>query len=567
MTVKGAGRVNKALDAGFDWTEDEIASKTIIEWNSINGKPDESGYTQQTDSSATVAVRETAENFYISGVTISNDFNSFQDFVNYYGDRPNQSQALALLVQSDKFVMNGCDLHGYQDTLETFTGRQVFIDTLISGTTDFIFGTNNSTYFYNCEIRCISPAQVKDGYIQYNVDGGYVTAPKGNNKGAEDAIEWGIVFDGCTFSAEKYIRNIDGYTAQIKLADKSYAEYEVAAGGLYYTRVDQTKVTAPVAGTTYYTFTVENGVATFAPAGEITAWAENTEYATAETITTGNTAIGRPWGTYASVSVINSTLGGHISLLDYDYTYTAVAADKVKTKDVLTAEYAFFSKVDTATTTTPASGTTYYTLVEGVFTVAEVTAWEAGTDYYIKAGTKKVGNDYKKESDNVYHATAIADTTSFTYVANPDKKAVTNAVYYTSDGVEIAQKSDYDAATTYYERKDPSDQKNRRYVMMSGNSPMLDTISYTEYNNTGSGAGTIISADATRAYSVLASTTAPNQDKMFGLHNGEVTYDGTWRGVTLKSGAAYGKVIEKNANLILNLVGSSARPIRTFFHR
>ncbi len=551
MTVKGAGRVNKAINTGFDWTDAEIQASTIIEWNSIKGVVDESGYVQQTDSTATVSVRETAVNFYISGVTISNDFNSFQDFIDYFGDRPNETQALALLVQSDKFVMYQCDLLGYQDTLETFTGRQVFMDSLISGTTDFIFGTNSATYFYGCEIRCISPAQLKDGYVQYNVDGGYVTAYKGNNKDADDAIEYGAVFDACDFTAEKYVRNIDGYTAQIKLEDKSYAEYEVAAGGKYYTRVDTTKVEAPVAGTTYYTFTVTDGLATFTPAGEITAWAENTQYATAEDITTGNTAIARPWGVYASIIVENSTLGGHISLLDYDLSYKETASPK--TKDVLTTAYSYFEKVDQSKTTAPASGTKYYTIVEGVFTEATgITAWAADTDYYTLGGTKKVGNDVKAEH---YYAT-LADNV-YTYVANPDKKAVTNDTYYKLvDGVytTIAKGTDYDSSLTYYAGSDPKDSKNRRYVTMSGNSPMTSTIKFSEYNNTGSGAGTVKSIDDTHAYKVNSS--AITQDAMFYLENGKVSFYDRWLGA-YTSGAPKGKVVSKNANLILNLVGEN----------
>ena len=556
MTVKGAGRVNKALDKGFDWTSEEKAESTIIEWNSIKGIADESGYVQQTDSTATVAVRETAVNFYISGVTISNDFNSFQDFINYFGNRPNETQALALLVQADKFVMKDCDLHGYQDTLETFTGRQVFIDTLISGTTDFIFGTNNATYFYNCEIRCISPAQLKDGHVQYNVDGGYVTAFKGNNKGADDAIDLGAVFDGCTFTAEQYVRSIDGYIAQIKLADKSYAEYDTADyDGKYFTRVDTTNTTAPESGVAYYTFTFADGVATFTPAGDITAWAEGVEYATAETITTGNTSIGRPWGTNASVVVENSTLEGHISLLDYDYTYKEVATTAINTKDVLTQDYNYFTKVDTSATATPDSTKTYFTLVEGSFVATEVTAWVEGTDYYLLAGTRKAGNDVKAEN---YHATKVDDST-YTYVENPAKKAIMNADYYYLNAEDIytlaAKGTDFDSEKTYYAATDPKDSKNRRYVTMSGNSPMTSTVYFAEYNNQGTGASPIESIDDSHAYSVL--NAAVTQDAMFGLHNGNVSYDGTWRGVITIAGKNYGKVYAKDANLVLNLIGEN----------
>ena len=43
--------------------------------------------------------------------------------------------------------MEKCRLLGYQDTLELFTGRQYIGDIYIQGVTDFIFGTNNTTYF------------------------------------------------------------------------------------------------------------------------------------------------------------------------------------------------------------------------------------------------------------------------------------------------------------------------------------------------------------------------------------------------------------------------------------
>ena len=43
--------------------------------------------------------------------------------------------------------MEKCPLLGYQDTFELFTGRQYIVDTNIQGVSDFIFDTNNTTYF------------------------------------------------------------------------------------------------------------------------------------------------------------------------------------------------------------------------------------------------------------------------------------------------------------------------------------------------------------------------------------------------------------------------------------
>ncbi len=122
--------------------------------------------------------------------------------------------------------MKDSKLLGYQDTVEFFTGRQYLENTYISGTTDFIFGTNNTTYFKNCEIHSITSGKT---------DGGYITAFKGCNKGDDDYIEYGAIFDGCHFTAD------------------------------------------------------------------------------ADVVENANTAIGRCWGKYAQVMVMNSVLDGHIS--------------------------------------------------------------------------------------------------------------------------------------------------------------------------------------------------------------------------------------------------------------
>lgn len=205
--------------------------KVKIEWDSLFGLCDESGYEHVTDSTATLNIRDSADNFYIEGVTVSNAFNSLKYFDDILGENYAEHRALALLVQSDKFVMNKCSLLGYQDTVEFFTGRQIVVNSYIEGATDFIFGTNNTTLFKNCEIHSMKSQDGK---------GGYVTAFKGCNKGDSDYIKYGAIFDECNFTAD-------------------------------------------------------NDVPTNA-----------TNEANA-------TAIGRTWGKYAAVTVMNSTLGNHIS--------------------------------------------------------------------------------------------------------------------------------------------------------------------------------------------------------------------------------------------------------------
>ena len=201
----------------------------VIEWDSLYGLVDGGGFTHTTDSTQTVAVRDSAVNVTIENVTISNYWNT-QERMDEAGLAI--ERGLALLVQADRFVMKNSKLLGIQDTLELFTGRQYFENVFISGYTDFIFGTNNTTYFKGCTIHVIDTEKDDKGTA------GYITAFKGSNKGSSDSIVYGAIFDGCKFTAD--------------------------AG-----------------------------------------------------VMTGKTAIGRTWGAYAAVAVINSELGGHISLDGY----------------------------------------------------------------------------------------------------------------------------------------------------------------------------------------------------------------------------------------------------------
>ncbi len=168
------------------------AETTKIEYDALYGVEDAGGFVHVTDSTATFNVRDKAVGFTIKGVTISNYYNTA---ASYDGAPSNDCRALAMLIQADKAVVEDCTILGYQDTLELFTGRQIFKNCLIKGVTDFIFGTNNTTYFYKCEIR----------NIQHKSSGqpGYVTAFRGNNKGsAVDKITYGAIFDDCDFTAD-----------------------------------------------------------------------------------------------------------------------------------------------------------------------------------------------------------------------------------------------------------------------------------------------------------------------------------------------------------------------------
>ena len=246
LTIIGAGACTATVAGDTEnYDAAELAAATVIEWDSLYGINDESGYSQVTDSTATVAVRDTAVYCTFKNITLSNYYNSQAAFndraeelvaaglatkkvdaetgtVSY---KFSEHRALALIVQSDKFKMENCSLLGFQDTVEFMTGRQYLKNCYISGTTDFIFGTNNTTYFDTCTIHTIKNA---------DSDGGYITAFKGCNKGADDAVLYGAIFNYCTFEADS-------------------------------------------------------------------------------TVAEAKTAIGRPWGAYAAVMVMNSTIGKHVS--------------------------------------------------------------------------------------------------------------------------------------------------------------------------------------------------------------------------------------------------------------
>ena len=205
----------------------EKPGDVIIEWNSLYGLPDAGGFSQVTDSTATVAIRDTAVNCVIDNLTISNYWNSIEVFNKDLGAGYPEHRALALLVQADRFILKNSVLLGYQDTVEFFTGRQYVENCLIKGTTDFIFGTNNTTLFKGCTIHSITNGKT---------DGGYITAFKGLNKnGDTDSIVYGAIFYQCVFTADE------------------------------------------------------------------------------DVLANGNTAIGRTWGAYASVALIECEIGSHVS--------------------------------------------------------------------------------------------------------------------------------------------------------------------------------------------------------------------------------------------------------------
>ncbi|MCZ8518566.1 MULTISPECIES: pectinesterase family protein [Paenibacillus] len=90
-----------------------------------------------------------ANDFSAENLTIANDAGQFA------------GQAVALYTKGDRMFFRNVTLTGYQDTFYANDGRQVFADSRIEGTVDYIFGSS-SLVFENCVIHSFA--------------GGYVTA-------------------------------------------------------------------------------------------------------------------------------------------------------------------------------------------------------------------------------------------------------------------------------------------------------------------------------------------------------------------------------------------------------
>lgn len=69
---------------------------------------------------------------------------------------PSKHQAVALRVGSDLSAFYRCDMLAYQDTLYVHSNRQFFVDCIIAGTVDFIFG-NGAVVLQNCDIHARRP--------------------------------------------------------------------------------------------------------------------------------------------------------------------------------------------------------------------------------------------------------------------------------------------------------------------------------------------------------------------------------------------------------------------------
>jgi pectinesterase len=144
--------------------EGEDAGRTVITYDKNVNEPIPPGADK---FNPTMQVQ--ANDFRASKLTIQNTS----------GDH---GQALALRIDSDRVVLDGCRLLGWQDTLMVNNGRQYFHECYIEGRVDFIYGSGTAV-FDHCTI--------------HSKNGGYVTAAS-----TPQDHPFGFVFINCKLTGD-----------------------------------------------------------------------------------------------------------------------------------------------------------------------------------------------------------------------------------------------------------------------------------------------------------------------------------------------------------------------------
>ena len=175
----------------------ETADKVVIHYNAIAGALDPSGKVgYSTDGSATISIRESATGFYAENITFKNYWNTQELYEQSKLIAGSGTQAVAALVQADMAKFVNVHFTSYQDTLYAQVGRQYYENCYIEGRTDYVFGYNATAYFTNTELHTILGDSEKNG--------GYVVSTKGLADGIDvDGIEYGYIFNNCTFTADE----------------------------------------------------------------------------------------------------------------------------------------------------------------------------------------------------------------------------------------------------------------------------------------------------------------------------------------------------------------------------
>ncbi len=173
------------------------AESTVLWYDALNGALDPGGSTTySTDGSATISIRKSATGFYAENITFKNYWNTQELYEQSKLIAGSGTQAVAALVQADMAKFVNVHFTSYQDTLYAQVGRQYYENCYIEGRTDYVFGYNATAYFTNTELHTILGDSEKNG--------GYVVSTKGLVDGiGVDGIEYGYIFNDCTFTADE----------------------------------------------------------------------------------------------------------------------------------------------------------------------------------------------------------------------------------------------------------------------------------------------------------------------------------------------------------------------------
>ena len=173
------------------------AESTVLWYDALNGALDPGGSTTySTDGSATISIRKSATGFYAENITFKNYWNTQELYEQSKLIAGSGTQAVAALVQADMAKFVNVHFTSYQDTLYAQVGRQYYENCYIEGRTDYVFGYNATAYFTNTELHTILGDSEKNG--------GYVVSTKGLADGIDvDGIEYGYIFNDCTFTADE----------------------------------------------------------------------------------------------------------------------------------------------------------------------------------------------------------------------------------------------------------------------------------------------------------------------------------------------------------------------------
>lgn len=165
--------------------------KTVIRYGDYAGMPapdsaPTSGETMGTFATATVTIEAT--DFSARDLTIENsfDFLAADALPKDHPDKINGTQAVALKtgLNSDRAAFRNVRLLGFQDTLFVQGGRSYFVDSVIEGNVDFIFGAGQAVFETSDIVT--RPRGTRREAV------GYVTAPS-----TDIGDEFGLVFLNC----------------------------------------------------------------------------------------------------------------------------------------------------------------------------------------------------------------------------------------------------------------------------------------------------------------------------------------------------------------------------------